>query len=583
MDAEELDVPPPTTNPRQREEFRPEKRAGPSRPGSSRGTQTTGITRTEQHGRSAVGGVPAASPGLVIAGRYRLDELLADHTDDDAGRDPAGPPASGHGAAPGDLVYSLGAIPVAERVGQLWRAHDEVLARPVAVLLVPTDDSRAARVLGGARVAARLMHPALVRVFDAGEEPGVVFVVTEYLGGGSLENQLRLAPLEPAAAIDLVAEVASGVAAAHAAGLCGLSPAPRSVLFTSTGLPRLSGTLLEALPDPAVPSAAPSAAARADTVALAQLLYAGLTARWPGTRELSALPSAPVAEGRLLSPRQIRGGVPRDVDALVSRAMGDDLVHRGLPDIGSPAAFAAALEPLRTLPTAGHPYGADTAPIPAVDPRARGVPRSRLMPATRGTKVGVAIGAVVLAVVIAGLLHSGPANYLQFSRQPAPSNTTSATSTPSNKAGGSVVPAAVSEFDPYGDHTDPHVSEVPRAYDGNPSTAWHTQTYTSPDLGKLKPGVGLLVDLGTPRKVAQVHLQLIGQGTTVELLAGSGSTPPATDKQGNVVATADDAGPTTTLRPAAPVTARYWIIWLTKLPAGKGGFQGGIDEMSFQS
>jgi hypothetical protein len=50
-----------------------------------------------------------------------------------------------------------------------------------------------------------------------------------------------------------------------------------------------------------------------------------------------------------------------------------------------------------------------------------------------------------------------------------------------------------------------------------------------------------------------------------------------------VAATADDAGTTVTLRPASPTTARFWVVWLTKLPKGDGGFRGGVAEMTFQS
>ena len=87
-------------------------------------------------------------------------------------------------------------------------------------------------------------HAAVVRVYDAGEAPGLAFVVTEFLSGGSLEGQLLIGPLDPAVAVDLVSDLAIGVAAAHNVGLHGLSLTPRSVLFTATGAPRLVGIAL---------------------------------------------------------------------------------------------------------------------------------------------------------------------------------------------------------------------------------------------------------------------------------------------------------------------------------------------------
>jgi eukaryotic-like serine/threonine-protein kinase len=102
-------------------------------------------------------------------------------------------------------------------------------------------------------------------------------------------------------------------------------------------------------------------------------------------------------------------------------------------------------------------------------------------------------------------------------------------------------------------------------------------------LGNTKPGVGLLVDLGKPRQVTAVQLHLLGSGTSVVLLEGTDAGPPATDRQAQMVASADDAGTTVTLRPAAPTTAQYWVVWLTKLPAADNGFRGGIAEMTFES
>jgi len=513
-----------------------------------------------------VSGAPAVAPGLLIAERYRLEALVPDR--------------------------SVGAVPgrSASRVGQLWQAYDELLARSVAVLLVPEDDPLAGQVLAGARAVASLTNPALAKVYDAGSSPGMTFVVTEYFSGGSLEQQLRHGPLDPTAAIDLVADLCDAVTAAHRVGLYGMTPSPGRVLFTASGLPRLAGV---ALADPGAPEAAGTAASsehnlaretaeRTDTIALAYLLYAALTARWPGDTSVSALPPAPYAEGRLRTPRQVRGGVSREVDLAITQALGDDILRRGLPEIASPAALAAALEPLRSMPEEGHPYGADTAIIPVIDPRA-GRPGRSWLPKRRRTRLGLIAGAVVLCVAIGGLFWTGPTIYPHFT-----THSDQNTATPTDTASGAAVPhtlrpRTISEFDPYGDHTDPHVGEAVFAADGNPTTAWHTQTFGSAALGNLKPGVGLLIDLGSARSVSAVHLRLLGTGTTVALLESDGSQPPKSDKAMTTVATQADAGSDVTLRPANPTSARYWVIWLTKLPAAGDGFHGGVAEVTLES
>ncbi len=503
-----------------------------------------------------MGAAPAEAPGLLIADRYRVEAAL-----------------SGVGTQ--------------RRVGRLWRARDEVLARPVAILLVAADDPLVPEVLAGAQAAARLAHAAVVRVYDAGEVNGLAFVVTELLAGGSLERALLSAPLDPLAAVDLVAELATGVTAAHAVGLHGLGLTPKSVLFTATGAPRLTGIAL-ARP-PGQPPLDHAAQARLDAIGLANLLYAALTARWPGNPADSALPAAPISDGHLRTPRQVRGGVPREVDAVVAQTLGDDAFARVAPPIESPEAFAAALAPLRTAVEQAHPYGADTGPIGELEPRPGLLGAPRLVPARHWRRLSVIAIALLVLIGLGVLFFPGSPAYRSFvAGAPAPTASLSATAaaaTPTTTAAaavdGAISVAAISEFDPYGAHDDPHVSEVPRATDRNGSTSWRTQIFRTADLGKLKPGVGLLVDLGKPQKIGSVVLQLVGAGTNLTLLDSNGSAAPTTDKEMTAAAQQTNAPPQLTLQLTTPTTARYWVVWLTSLPPVSGGFRGGIAEIAF--
>jgi eukaryotic-like serine/threonine-protein kinase len=383
------------------------------------------------------------------------------------------------------------------------------------------------------------------------------------------------------------------------------------VLFTATGAPRLVGIGLAGyIARQAAPLAPPLdsdaadtvdaaytgdvgelARARIDAVGLANLLYAALTARWPGLEVDSALPPAPYTEGHLRTPRQVRGGVPREVDAVVAQALGDETLLRGLPEIASPAEFAAALAPLRTSTDDAHPYGADTGPITDLETRQARLVNTRLVPVQVWQRWAVGIGVLLLAVVVAGLLLGGKHGYLSFVRgaepandTPTPTATPKATSSAATGAvaqAGAIAPGLVTEFDPYGKHDDPHVSEAPRAVDDNSTTTWRTQIYRTADLGKLKPGVGLLMDLGSPQKVAAVHLLLVGNGTSVELFESDSA--PANEKAMTLAVAQVGAPSDVTLRLATATAARYWLVWLTKLPAAGTGFQGGITEMTFLS
>src|SRR4029450_11760942 len=108
----------------------------------------------------------------------------------------------------------------------VWRAHDEVLGRAVAVkVLSPqlaTDSLFRDRLRQRALAAARLCHPHITGIFDFGESPldenlTVPYVVMELNDGESVSARLhRTGPLAWRDAVMLAAEVASALAIAHA-------------------------------------------------------------------------------------------------------------------------------------------------------------------------------------------------------------------------------------------------------------------------------------------------------------------------------------------------------------------------------
>ncbi|MBX6370684.1 MAG: hypothetical protein IRZ02_00300 [Acidothermus sp.] len=462
----------------------------------------------------------ALTSGVLLAGRYRLEEPLTNDAD-------------------GPIT--------------LWKAHDDVLARPVALRVGSVDSPEARALLTGARGAAKLVHPSLTRVYDAGETEDFCYIVTELLTGETLEDRLALGPMDVVEAVELLAELADGIARAHAAGLYALRLAPRVVRFSAAGLPRLD----------TVPGAGtgdrPQALAD-DVRGLGEIGYAALTGRWPGPSSASTLPPAPRVDGEVCAVRQVRGGIPRELDDLIARAIG----LQG-PPITSAADFAAALEEVRS------PVDPGTEEIVGALPD-QGTRWLR----SRGQRWSLAAAFIVLILGAVSLLRPGGSHYPQFTHRPSP---TTHTPTPTPVTPVAWHPVSIREFDPYGDHTDPHVAEAPNAIDGNPDTAWHTQTFFSPDLGNIKPGVGLLVDLGQSRRVGVVEVQLVRAGATVELLASD--TEPATDKDMRLVATVRDAAGTFAFHPR--LAARYWLVWLTRLPPSGGGYASGIAELSFQS
>src|SRR5687767_11694381 len=97
----------------------------------------------------------------------------------------------------------------------VWRAHDEHLDRDVAIKILNSqaqalqDPSSAAA--EEARLAARLVHPNIVRVYDVGTDHGLQFVVMELVAGQPLNGAESGGPLEPARAAEIAAQIADAL------------------------------------------------------------------------------------------------------------------------------------------------------------------------------------------------------------------------------------------------------------------------------------------------------------------------------------------------------------------------------------
>ncbi len=284
-----------------------------------------------------------AEPGDLLAGRYRLDELI------------------GRGG-----------------MATVFRAWDTQLGRPVAVKLlrpeIVTDPDLALRFRREAHAAAVLHHPAVVGYLGSGTDGNQPFLVMELVDGDDLATRIRHgAPFPPRMAVRIAADVASGLAVAHARGIVHRDVKPGNIILdaadrariTDFGVARIAAEAEATIPgttlgsvhyfSPEQARGLPTTPA-SDVYSLGLVLYEMLTGTRPFTGETTAAIALARVGAPAPHPRAVDPTLPPDVDAVVVRALDPDPAAR-YADCG---AFADALE--RTLATAPAP-----APV-AVDP-----------------------------------------------------------------------------------------------------------------------------------------------------------------------------------------------------------------------
>ncbi|MGW0367568.1 protein kinase family protein [Streptomyces coeruleorubidus] len=479
-----------------------------------------------------------------------------------------------------------------------WRAVDEKLRRAVGVHILPADHSRARSVLAAARSSALLGDPRFVQVLDAVEENDLVYVVHEWLPDATeLTTLLASGPLEPYDAYQMVSQVSSAMAAAHREGLAHLRLNPNAVLRASTGQWRIRGLAVNA----ALRGVASDTPQRTDTEAIGALLYAALTQRWPYESDAYGLSGLPKDIG-LIAPDQVRAGVHRGLSELSMRALVNDGAtasrHESpcttpeelvkaigeMPRIRPPEpAFTAPPEYQRTSYQQGT-YGRQTTHPGATQPVPTPPPP---LHSRTGKALKWAVSALLIAALGLGSWQLADALMDQGGKNEDPGQTqTNDGNDKSPKKPASGKPITVSgahDFDPFGDQTE-KPSDIGKVYDNSTATYWQTDFYLSADFGRLKPGVGIILDLGKTQQVGKVTVTFVGE-TSVELRSASadaGSEPTSFDAYTKV---AEGTGTTVELKPGKSLKSRYLLVWLTDLPIqpDDGKWRGRVADIKVTS
>ncbi|MCW2643618.1 MAG: serine/threonine protein kinase [Dactylosporangium sp.] len=505
-------------------------------------------------GQEAPGAAPqvltfgAPTVGEVLAERYQLKEHI---NDDSLGR-------------------------------QMWRGVDVILRRPVAIVLRYPGGDSAGEMLSAAVASSRIVHPHLVGVYDAIDEDDRAYIVREWVDGSALRELVVGGPLDPDRAASIAYAVADAIAAIHATGMAHGNIHPGTVLIAGDGRVVLTDARADEATTP-----------EADLRAIGAVLYCALTGYWPHA-EAGPTPVPDAIrdnEGNLAAPRQVRGGVPSHLDQLTT-----DLLNPALP---MPTADVLVRELSRFEQESGHPlFAGEDSAFHGFDSAsgATGVTR----PTNRKIVVGIA-GLVVIA--LAGVF--GATQVLSDRGQPVPRNGNGSTSASAGARSGPITdlklgPDQVHILDDVKGKHNELDTDVKKTVDGDLSTVWRTDQYQNDaHFGTLKSGMGLLLDLGSEKRVASVKVQLATPGATLELRAGSAALSD-TGTGTYALATTDggvfkvngtdfalvgevkqDAG-TTVVLPGPPDSAvRYLAVWITKLPQiGSGKYQVGIQEVT---
>jgi eukaryotic-like serine/threonine-protein kinase len=480
----------------------------------------------------------AAQPGDLIAGRYELEELV------------------GSGG-----------------MSTVFRARDRQLDRRVAIKILHehylSDPEYVERFRREARAVAQLSHPNIVTVIDRGEDEGRQYIVFEHVEGENLKELVRRTGRLPVRrALELGVAVADGLAFAHERGLVHRDVKPQNVLLSREGEVKVTdfgiarsldvdhgvtqtGTVLgtgEYLA-PEQASGKPISAAT-DVYSLGVVLWELLAGEVPFVGESFVAVAMRHVNEPPPSLREQRPDVSPRLAAAVERALAKDPARRFPSMAALSRELRGCLAELEGEAPAFEDEAALTlvtppAPAPSRAPARVRRRRSRRRPLAYAVLAVAAGGAVLAAVLLlGGSSHHGG----------------------TSDGGGGGSPGAVVQLTGVGDtysapgHPDSHADTAGSAADGSAATSWMTQTYGDQAFGGLLSGLGLVLDAGSPVKLAQLTVSTPTPGFTAQIRAGDSSTGGFTPDSASQTVSA------TTTFTLQGRTARYYVVWITQLP-----------------
>jgi len=449
----------------------------------------------------------------------------------------------------------------------VYLANDATLDRAVAVKVMHREMSeqpdQLERFRQEARAVAKLSHPNVVAVIDAGEDGGHPYIVFEYVEGETLKQRIaRVGALDPQEALAYAIEIARGLTVAHARQMVHRDIKPQNVLIDAEGRAKLTdfgisrqleqdgmtatgrvlGTTDYVAPEQAMGHGADP---RSDVYSLGVVLYEMLIGQVPFHADSQVGVAMKHVNEELPDVQQRRPEVSAAAALVVERATAKDSAQR-YQEVGEmidDLSTALEVEAAR----AGSTTGEATSVLDAVPPPQRKLSgRRRWSWAAVALLVLVAGGALAAVLFISGGAAGGGAL----------------------KDKGAVVPlSSAADFDPLGDGEEGPES-VGFAVDGNPTgTAWSSEHYDTADFAGTKsgedPGVGLYV---TAKSVAKPSEMVVrgAPGWDAEIYAATSGPPEELEEWGEPVGEVSEAGDSAEIPLDVPAPSKYFLIWFTK-------------------
>jgi serine/threonine-protein kinase len=254
------------------------------------------------------------------------------------------------------MFENLGHYKILDRIGEggigeVYRARDTRVGRTVALKILGPDLTgdapRRERLLRDAQAAARVSHPNIAVLYEIGEDQGQHFLAFEFVAGDRLSAVMSGRPLNPRRAIDLAIQIADALADAHAVGMVHGDIKPDNVIVTLKGNAKIldfglanwtaGGRGRAQTPTAPLTTAAylsPEQAIgepvdeRTDIFSLGIVLFEMLTGRLPFTGATPTAMALQIAQAPAPSASSVVPSLPRELDAIVAKALAKSLDQR---------------------------------------------------------------------------------------------------------------------------------------------------------------------------------------------------------------------------------------------------------------